>query len=378
MARRSLAGNSLKVDSAHYHLSATDHVLTVSLGAVYAQDLPNLDILRAIAVLSVVLSHILQMFWKLEPFSLVIGRTGVLIFFVHTTLVLMMSMERSGESGWALFRGFYIRRAFRIYPLSILVVLALVPTTIPDAAWKQYHWVGWTGILNDVLLISNITRTPNITAPLWSLAFEVQMYLALPLLYLAMKNRTLFDRLVVWAAAMMCTDVSLWASKGHESVLLYVPCFVAGTMAFPVHQPKIQGWLWPICVMAGILAFSLTLNGRGFQYESGGWIACLALALAIPRFQQATNRYLCAVAKLIARYSYGIYLTHMPLIWICFVRLHPIPHAGQWGLFLTLVSALPIILYHVVEAPMIQAGRRIAQSIDPTPRFAAVSQAAGM
>ena len=55
-----------------------------------------------------------------------IGTFGVLIFFVHTSLVLMYSMERSDMRGEALFANFYIRRIFRIYPLSVLAVLVAV------------------------------------------------------------------------------------------------------------------------------------------------------------------------------------------------------------------------------------------------------------
>src|SRR2546427_8198907 len=86
----------------------------------------NLDVLRAIAIFAVLVTHLLQVVFP--PFyglSLLrgLGRFGVLIFFVHTSLVLMMSMERSNLFGKALFAEFYIRRAFRIYPLSIATVL---------------------------------------------------------------------------------------------------------------------------------------------------------------------------------------------------------------------------------------------------------------
>ena len=73
------------------------------------QDNTNLNILRAIAVLAVLLYHCLQRF-GIELFSM--GRFGVLIFFVHTALVLMMSLERLG--GDRMVTRFYTQRFFRI------------------------------------------------------------------------------------------------------------------------------------------------------------------------------------------------------------------------------------------------------------------------
>src|SRR5690242_10083259 len=93
----------------------------------------NLDVLRSVAVLSVFLTHALQVMagntfgdhlaYGMDTYSL--GRIGVLIFFVHTSLVLMESLERTATKlcGWPLIRYFYIRRAFRIYPLSIFLIL---------------------------------------------------------------------------------------------------------------------------------------------------------------------------------------------------------------------------------------------------------------
>ena len=84
----------------------------------------NLDLLRTVAVLCVFGSHLtetiigkhMELIWH-------IGRLGVLMFFVHTSLVLMFSMERLPLKGWDLIKSFYVRRAFRIYPLSMLCVM---------------------------------------------------------------------------------------------------------------------------------------------------------------------------------------------------------------------------------------------------------------
>src|SRR5580692_6250213 len=89
------------------------------------KELPNLDFIRAMAVLSVVFEHILiaHGVTRLGPINVAwIGVVGVFIFFVHTALVLMWSLERRPHT-----LDFYIRRVFRIYPLAIVaIVIALL------------------------------------------------------------------------------------------------------------------------------------------------------------------------------------------------------------------------------------------------------------
>jgi peptidoglycan/LPS O-acetylase OafA/YrhL len=55
----------------------------------------NLDVLRATAVLMVFCHHLLEYGYFSERRVSGLGQFGVLIFFVHTSLVLMMSMERN-------------------------------------------------------------------------------------------------------------------------------------------------------------------------------------------------------------------------------------------------------------------------------------------
>src|SRR5271156_6213785 len=72
----------------------------------------NLDFLRSIAVLLVFGTHYYDIRndagakWSF-PWHL--GQLGVLIFFVHTSLVLMWSLERASLKGWQLFVSFYVR-----------------------------------------------------------------------------------------------------------------------------------------------------------------------------------------------------------------------------------------------------------------------------
>src|SRR5665213_2328994 len=61
-------------------------------------DSSNLDLLRSIAVLLVLLNHVLSIFQVdagIGTLPWMLGRVGVLMFFVHTSFVLMLSLERS-------------------------------------------------------------------------------------------------------------------------------------------------------------------------------------------------------------------------------------------------------------------------------------------
>ena len=116
----------------------------------------NLDLVRAVAVLCVFAAHFRDLITGTGAhISWAIGQMGVLIFFVHTSLVLMMSLERSGRNlqGRTLVADFYLRRFFRIYPLSIVCVtvafLELVPTRMESWPWSTF--------------VSNLALTLNLT-----------------------------------------------------------------------------------------------------------------------------------------------------------------------------------------------------------------------
>ena len=120
----------------------------------------NLDFLRSCAIFFVVLFHILLYFQHTSTLRghlnlMPIGHFGVLIFFVHTSLVLL-SLERqdSRAPGAPLFTPFLIRRIFRIFPLSILVVVLVELFRVPVG-----HLLHATGILSNIFLLRDLTHT---------------------------------------------------------------------------------------------------------------------------------------------------------------------------------------------------------------------------
>jgi peptidoglycan/LPS O-acetylase OafA/YrhL len=156
-----------------------------------SRGLPNLDFVRSIAVISVVVEHTLLSLGvlKLGPFPILyLGVMGVMVFFVHTTLVLMWSLERKPDT-----LDFYIRRAFRIYPLA-LVAIALVMifhAPVAGTASQPFHYADprWRNVAAQATLIPNmLTDKAPIMGVLWSLPYEVEMYVLLPVLFFFLRK----------------------------------------------------------------------------------------------------------------------------------------------------------------------------------------------
>jgi len=179
-------------------------------------DNPNLDFLRATAVSYVFISHLtfFRGIYYLGPLRIVpLGYWGVFIFFVHTSLVLMLSLERQWiqHGPKNLFWSFIIRRCFRIFPLSVLVVSLIALSRIPQQVVEHGYFVGaaatkWD-ILSNLLLIQDLTTGVSILGPLWSLPYEMQMYLFLPFLFLLFRPP---DKLLVGYLAL----ARVWSCSG--------------------------------------------------------------------------------------------------------------------------------------------------------------------
>lgn len=327
--------------------------------------LSQLDALRSIAVGCVFLSHVLDSAFgitRLGPLYIgTLGYLGVIIFFVHTTLVLLLSMERSGSGGRLSSSGFLLRRAFRIYPLSILTVLAVLAFRIPRTPETVYHWVGWRTVAENVLLIQNFTGSQgsdSISSPLWTLPYEVQMYLFLPVLYGIVLHRGRWIRWGLWFGTAIAYLASALLRLPVDLLLMFAPCFIAGSFAFRVRPRIAQSRAWELLIGALAVLF-LMIPRRGLGIMIGSWIGCAILGSAIPLFPPVKNGAIRWISKRVARYSYGIYLSHIPLIWLCFFAGRSLHWPIKIPCFLLLSVAVPVELHRFIEKPMIDIGKRL-------------------
>ena len=297
----------------------------------------NLDLLRAYAVLSVYFGHLAVTFhvkYVVGHATMInIAETGVLIFFVHTSLVLMLSLGRLRVVGWRLFAFFYVRRVFRIYPLSILIVLAMVAGHVPAFPTQEYSWPGWPMLFSNLTLTQNLTGSRSIPAPLWSLPFELQMYAVLPFLFLIVgRFRSPWTPLCLWifGAAAIALMMGLRMYK-TAALLWFTPCFLGGVIGYRLWSEarrSLPSWVWPlvitVCVALRVIAAAfLSL----VAILASAWLACLLLGLAAPQFREPRPGVVRNLAAQIAKYSYGIYLSQCAVFWIAFALLK---HEPMW------------------------------------------------
>jgi peptidoglycan/LPS O-acetylase OafA/YrhL len=332
----------------------------------------NLDLLRTAAVSFVVVFHLALYFGlthrpgfeRQNAMWGSLGHWGVLVFFVHTCLVLMQSMVRlqARIGARSLFVEFMVRRCFRLMPLSMLAVMvvALFQWPVGHLQYGRFLAVATrpVDVIANLLLVQNLTGVESVEAPLWSLPFEMQMYLVLPAIFLLVqRQRGVRTALGLWAAAFLFG--LQWQRHRVLEMPAYVPCFLAGVVAFKLagRRPRMPYWLWPVALV--VIALVHLWNPS----VTSSWACCLALGLLIPEFAEMPEGLARRACHLVARYSYGVYLSHFILIWLAFDVMRAEPVWVSTATFVFLMAAIPVALFHLVEAPMIRVGGRVADRV---------------
>jgi peptidoglycan/LPS O-acetylase OafA/YrhL len=323
---------------------------------------PNLDMLRSIAVLLVVVEHILlamRIHWIGSWNIAWIGVVGVFMFFVHTSLVLMWSLERKPDT-----LDFYIRRIFRIYPLAIAAVLAIVLFHIPTmqniSGDTYFPLLVPKNVLSNLLLVQNMIWPGNILGVMWTLPLEVDLYFLLPFLFFfTRRNFSVWPLLALWIATAVYDRSTFLPDNNTFAVC--IPYFLSGVIAYVLFsklKPRLPAFLMPLLIAVLLCCFMMQPSWRN------GWWLTLALGLALPLFRPLRAKWLVQASHYVARYSYGIYLAHPFCIVIGLNLLHRFNLAIRIGAIFGSLALIVIPAYHLLEKPMIDLGARIAARVE--------------
>jgi peptidoglycan/LPS O-acetylase OafA/YrhL len=190
---------------------------------------PEIDGLRAIAVLAVILYH------ADAPF-LSGGYVGVDVFFVISGYLITSMMMVQHQSGSFSLLQFYERRARRILP-ALFLVLFLVSATAWGMIPENLAHDTYESVLAALTMSSNIVFWRSVSywdptvdlRPLlhtWSLGVEEQFYLLYPLLFVLLWKGERNGRRWVLPAVLVVAGISfglyLWLLNGRENSAFFL------------------------------------------------------------------------------------------------------------------------------------------------------------
>lgn len=359
---------------------------------------PRRDIqgLRALAVLAVIGAHAAG--WPAG------GVLGVDVFFVISGfLITGMLLREARGSGRIRLAGFYARRARRLLPAALVVLIAVATAgwflfnrtrgeqTLWDAAWAAALASNW----NFAAQGTDYFADTGAVSPLqhfWSLAVEEQFYFVWPvllLLLLGVAGRRRI-RLVAgavaaavvatsFAGALVQTDTQ--ATVAYFSTLtraweLGVGALVAALAPLLRRLPRGLGGALQWSGLAAIVA-SLVLIDPASGGFSAPWaaapVAATALVLAGGVGGDPRHRHLAPLSNPVAVFlgdaSYSLYLWHFPVVVFAQVLL-PASAVRLW-IVLGASLVLGVASYLIVEQPL-----RYAPFLGGMPRVPAVSDPA--
>jgi peptidoglycan/LPS O-acetylase OafA/YrhL len=148
-----------------------------------------LDALRGLAALCVVVDHgntlvlrSAQAFWSQWAD---LGQYGVFVFFLVSGYIIPASLERKGS-----LRGFWVSRAFRLYPLYLLAIaLSVAGYETGYGTLRGAEHTPSTAVGSWLLMIPNLLTGPNVPNVTWTLSYEMTFYLLLAALFSVRAHR---------------------------------------------------------------------------------------------------------------------------------------------------------------------------------------------
>ena len=248
------------------------------------------------------------------------------------TALLFTEYQRNGRID---FRSFYARRALRLLPalVAVLVATSIVVALTGDNGHDQLQSVIGSSLYSaNWLPILGIAVTPLLLHT-WSLSVEEQFYIVWPAVVAWWWLRR--GRSVAWlVGGFLCISFAyrLHALSGGPNLLLYLNTLAR---ADPILIGALGAYLWatrPAPRRVGLLAWSgiavvIWLVGHHGDFrllELGGWtlfgVATTMVIVAIVNGWSGATVLAWRPLRAIGRVSYGIYLWHVPVF--VFVQTH--------------------------------------------------------
>lgn len=323
--------------------------------------IPELDGIRAIAVLLVVTAHMHTHFWDVTA-----GGLGVYVFFVLSGyLITSLALREEAETGALSFIGFYIRRIFRIFPLYYLVLavycvlifgLGISPQRRPQMLANMPYYLTY---FQEVPFFRGTLGTFGHS---WSLGIEEKFYLLWPIVAFSIfrgKNRLRF-----WLAC----GLAVLAAFSSVFIAPYASILAGCALAIAFRSVQARSVVERAGSTGAYICFSILLlvqflvmphwdtNFSKFLYSIV--VTCsLAFVLLVRTFANLIlgSRPLVFIGKI----SYGVYLVHHLILNFAEKVMH---QRIILSYLLTVILSIVVayLLHIAIEKPLIRIGRNLS------------------
>ena len=322
--------------------------------------IPQIDGLRFVAILSVVLFHLYASLNHdgailnsgFNPVNIgILSKRGVELFFVISGFILGVPFASSYLLGAPKInlKQYFLRRVTRLEPPYILSLLfwAAILFVVARQSGREIlpHLLASMAYLHN--LIYNSDSTINVVA--WSLEVEVQFYVLVPLLagiFAIGDARVRRSVIVILMLASAVLGGQLVHTRLQASVLYYLPLFLAGFLLCDLYVTRRDwkaSWAWDAAALCG---WPLV------WYLSPAWSHILLPFIIVVLYLAAFRGRLCSklfsnpMITDIGGMCYSLYLFHFLIISsVC--RISKPVHFGHnfWAYYLLqAVIVLPVVL----------------------------------
>lgn len=363
-------------------------------GRYFKRRLPELDLLRAAAIVLVMLFHFAGSY-SLPKDSYPVrfflwGKHGVDLFFVLSGFLIGGQIIEESLLSRFSFATFYIKRFWRIFPPYYFAVLVFFLVYLYASGGGIFRN---SAILNDIY--AHLLYLQNYTSPViyggvyWTLAVEEQFYILIPALLYLLIRRT-GKSLPLWllsviASALVATfflydDSNEWWYFFMDHNVRGLSCLLSGVITafvFLTWKERLgrASFLRIILVLVTIAALGasyaydarLEMSWRGSLWEfipTSVGFSSLMLFVSLNPFTFPFRRAVGGIAKL----SYTMYLYHVLAAILLRYIVGPwfpidpgsvLNYLAEFLIYFTFVSALTAVVYWLVDRPCMDLRKRI-------------------
>lgn len=327
---------------------------------------PEIDGLRSIAVLSVIIHH--------AGFGILSGGfLGVDIFFVISGYLITSIIWKDVQAGQFSIARFYERRIRRLIPVLLLVLIATIPFAwVWMVPWQFEEYAA--SMVATLLFVSNVYfwQNSDYFAPTaehkpllhtWSLSVEEQFYLIFPLILIMLARRG--PAVTIWMIFALSVGslilAQLASSRFAQASFYLTPTRawelgIGALLAFIRVSPSLR--LANVLSVAGLgmVLGSLFLFTKGTQHPSV-WTVLPVLGTALILYCGTRETWVGRALSLrgpvfFGMISYSLYLWHQPVFAFARIRF---PEADLLLVRLGLIALsvmLAVASYYLVENPL--------------------------